>query len=104
MKVFEIRVTDTDEKNDVATMEYISEEPDRTADDVMELIGKAVNYQNELEFQCGDRFIVIFPCSDDEGYMYDCYKSREAFEAGEDSDDGGQCTGTINDALEMALN
>ena len=103
-KVFEIRVTDTDDQNDFATMEYLSQEEDASADYVMERIGNAVNYQKELEFHHGDKFVVIFPCSDDEGYMYSIYKSRAAFEADEDSIDGGQCTGTINDAIEMALN
>jgi len=104
MEIFEIRVLDADDKNDMATMEYVAQEEDRTANDIIELVGKSLNYQNELEFQHGDNFIVIFPCSDDEGYIYDIYETREAYKNDEPSIDGGQCTGTINDALEMALN
>lgn len=104
MKTFEIRITDTKDSNDFATMEYITQDAEKSADDVMETVGKAVNYQTELEFHHGEKFVVIFPCSDDEGYMYDTYASKQAYEDGDESEDGGQCTGTINDALSMALN
>lgn len=103
MKTFEIRVTDTSDNNNFATMEYITQSPEKSADEVIELVGKAVNYQNELEFYNGDKFVVIFPFSDDEGYMYDTYASKQAYEDGDESEYGGQCTGTINDALSMAL-
>lgn len=101
-KKFEVRVTDTDNDNDLSTFEYITGEDSTTADDVMEKVHRAINSEHELEFQAGDKFIVIFACSDDEGYYYDVYASREAYEQGNDSY-GGQCTGTLSDAIEMAL-
>lgn len=104
MKTFEIRVTDENDDNDLSTTTYISEEPEMSADYVMERIEQAINYADDIRFMHGERFIVISPASDDEGYMYDIYPSKKAFEDDEDSLDGGQCTGTISDAIEMAIN
>lgn len=36
------------------------------------------------------------------GYRYDFYKDARAFESG-DNDDGGCCTGSKNEAIEMAM-
>jgi len=50
--------------------------------------------------------IAIYPTSnDDGGYCYDIHASEdlEAIANGErDAEDGGQCTGNIQDALDMA--
>lgn len=45
--------------------------------------------------------IRIYP-TEQGGYMYDVYESDAVDEDIEDSDDGGQCTGTYANALEMA--
>ena len=69
-----------------------------------EAVRKAdIPYEIELKFQCGNYYYHIFTACD-EGYMYDRYNSKADFENGVDSTDGGQCTGTLNNAIEMALN
>ena len=50
----------------------------------------------------GDEFIEIDEHSEG-GYYYSIYPSREAFENGEEDIEGGVCTGSLSDALEMAL-
>jgi len=35
--------------------------------------------------------------------MYDIYRYKEDYENGKDSLDGGQCTSTLSNAIEMAL-
>jgi len=45
--------------------------------------------------------IRIEESSNEEGYVYDLYKDDEAFEEN-NSFDGGLCTGSFDDALEMA--
>lgn len=60
--------------------------------------------QFPLTFNNGDRYVVIDEAIDGEGYMYDVYESKAAYEADEDSVDGGQCTGSLSDAIGMALN
>lgn len=47
--------------------------------------------------------ITIQESTQEEGYIYDIYTcTPEDIEAGADSEDGGLCTGTIEDALTMA--
>ncbi len=36
------------------------------------------------------------------GYMYDIYKNAQAIEDNDDSIDGGLCTGSMLDAIDMA--
>lgn len=58
----------------------------------------------DLEFSTPEgKFITISPAIDGEGYMYDIFKSRQAWATAQASIDGGQCTGTLSDAIEMAL-
>ena len=45
--------------------------------------------------------IRVYEASDG-GYMYDVYKG-DAVDEDAESDDGGQCTGNMQDALEMAV-
>jgi hypothetical protein len=104
MNTYEIRITNENDSSDFATTAYISQEPDKTTAELIELVEKAINYQNDLEFTTNNTFFTISAAGDDEGYMYNMYESQDAYENGADAIDGGQCTGTINDALTMALN
>lgn len=58
-----------------------------------------------LEFQHNTRYIVIDEHSEG-GYSYDIWNSKEEYENDdiEDSIDGGICTGTLSNAIDMALN
>lgn len=105
MQTFTITVQDTQNKNNFAIAQtYYTEDDEKTPEAIVETIERAINSRHELEFQDGDRFITISPASDDEGYFYDVYESKEAYDQNEDSVDGGQCTGTLSDAITMALN
>lgn len=101
MKIYEVRVTNTEDANDFATMEVTRSDDEETAGVVLDIMSRGM--ASELAFDCGSGYVVIFEASDGEGYMYDRYTSKKAYEAGEDSEDGGQCTGTLSDAIEMAL-
>ena len=47
--------------------------------------------------------ITINRASDEDGYLYDIYLATpEEIESGADSEDGGMCTSTIAEALDMA--
>lgn len=69
--------------------------------DIKRFIEQALNYQDTIEFENGTDWIVIEPASD-EGYMYYVYDKQD-FLDGKDSRDGGQCTGTLSNAIEMAI-
>lgn len=106
-KTFEIRVTDTNNDNDFCTTEYSTQELETGAGDIMGRIEHHINHEG-VRFAYASKFIVIEPASDDEGYMYDIWESEKAYlrneEDGEgESIDGGQCTGTLSDAIGMAL-
>jgi hypothetical protein len=101
MKEYNIVITNTEEKNDFSTQEYYTEEG--TAESLMEIVRQAVGFNGALKFSHGDRYITIEDASD-EGYMYEIYSSRQAYEDGDESIDGGQCTGTLSSAIEMAIN
>ena len=57
----------------------------------------------DVRFKVGEQYVVIFEASYGDGYMYDLYDSKEDYENDVESLDGGQCTGTLSDAIEMAL-
>ena len=46
--------------------------------------------------------IYIFPSSAEDGYVWDVYKDDYAYDEGE-CFDGGVCTGTFEDTIELAL-
>lgn len=102
MKTFEVRVTNTEDANDVATFEINRTDESDTADTVIDLVGRGMT--GEIAFNCGTKYVVIFEASDGEGFIYDVYASKKAYEEHEHSEEGGQCTGTLSDAISMAIN
>lgn len=105
MSNYEIRVTNEEDDNDFATLpHYIEhgEEEGTTAEDVLGIVNAALNYGKTVQFRDGERYVVIEPT--EEGYMYDMYSSKKDYEDGKESEDGGQCTGTLSDAIDMAIN
>lgn len=60
--------------------------------------------QIELKFWAGGRFVHIYPSSDeDANWVYDIYQYEWEEEEGSDAIDGGLCTGTLSDAIQMAI-
>ena len=101
MKEYEIRVTNTEDPNDFATDTYYDGN-EATADDIIGVVNKALALKEALIFKCGNMVIVIEEASNESGFYYTCFASQKDYE--EDNDmDGGLCTGTLSDAIEMAL-
>ena len=98
MNTYEIRITNTTDDNDLATIIAKASDPQSLA----QFCSEAIHSNAEVAFQHGDRYIVIFEASD-EGYMYDIYGSQDDYINDRDSLDGGQCTSTLSNAIEMAL-
>ena len=100
MNTYEIRITNVDDHSEFTTHEVMASELQ-----VLNLnVKHAVESKGDgVQFQHGDRYIVIEEASD-EGYMYDIYTSKKNYELECESIDGGQCIGTLADAIEMAIN
>jgi len=62
-----------------------------------------VKDMNSVQFTRGGYFYDIDEYSEG-GYYYSRYTSEQAYEDGEDDEDGGLCTTTISNAVDMALN
>lgn len=59
----------------------------------------------ELTFSNGKEYVHIYPsCDDDANWAYDIYASKEDYANEEEAVDGGLCTGSLSDAIEMAIN
>lgn len=100
MNTYEIRITNKDNDSDFSTRETQS----TSLGAVDAIIEEAISRTDlEVAFHHNDCYIHIFAASD-EGYMYDIYESKEDFENAKDPIDGGQCTSTLSNAIEMALN
>ena len=103
MQKFQIIVTDGD-ASDLAGTYYYSQDDNRTPQEIVDTINRAIASNHYLAFTHGSNYITISPCDDDEGYYYNIYESRTAYDNEDESIDGGQCTGTLSDAIEMAIN
>ena len=98
MNTYEIRITNKADDDDFCTEEAES----TSCEALMDIVKSGFN-SSEVEFHYGKKYIVIFAASD-EGYIYDIYASKEDYENdSHDSLDGGQCTSTLSNAIEMAL-
>ena len=97
MNTYEIRVTNTQDDNDFCTQQVESSDISALTDLIAD--GYKVS---DIEFNYNGKYIVIFQASD-EGYMYDIYKDKWCYDKGLKSLDGGQCTSTLSNAIEMAL-
>ena len=62
----------------------------------------SMNIEKGVKFEHNKQYIVISEASD-EGYIYEIYPSKKDYEKGNPAWDGGQCTSTLSDAIEMAL-
>jgi hypothetical protein len=102
MITYEIRVTDNEDASNFATLEYVTDDQ-LPAGEIIDLINRAIDHNDGLEFQCGKLFVTINAAADQHGYMYDIFASKQAYDSGEDAIDGGLCTGTLSDAIAMAI-
>jgi len=99
MNTYEIRITNKDDDNDFCTEEVQS----TSLNAISSIVQEAISFkETELEFEYNGKYIVIFEGLE-EGYMYDIFASKQARDECEDSLDGGQCTSTLSNAIEMAL-
>ena len=98
MNTYEIRITNKADENDFETTEVESSD----SSSVMDIVKSGYASVPNIAFQYGKKYIVINEASG-EGYMYDIYRYKEDYENGKDSLDGGQCTSTLSNAIEMAL-
>ena len=99
MNTYEIRITNKADENDFETTEVESSD----SSSVMDIVKSGYASVPNIAFQYGKKYIVINEASD-EGYMYDIYQSKADYESDNiDSEDGGQCTSTLSNAIEMAL-
>ena len=97
MNTYEIRVTNTQDDNDFCTQQVESSDISALTDLIADGYGIS-----DVAFNYNGYYIVIFAASD-EGYMYDIYKDQWCYKKGLDSLNGGQCTSTLSNAIEMAL-
>jgi len=97
MNTYEIRVTNTQDDNDFCTQQVESSDISALTDLIADGYGIS-----DVAFNYNGYYIVIFAASD-EGYLYDIYASKTAYDNEEESLDGGQCTSTLSNAIEMAL-
>ena len=98
MNTYEIRITNKADENDFETTEVESSD----SSSVMDIVKSGYASVPNIAFQYGKKYIVINEASD-EGYMYDIYKDKWCYDKGLKSLDGGQCTSTLSNAIEMAL-
>lgn len=97
MKKFEIRITDYDDNAELYTVDLYAE--DFTSAQM--IIDDALTTK-VVAFYHGDNYILIEDYSEG-GYYYARYQTKEAYENGEDDIDGGLCTSTLSNAIEMAI-
>jgi len=102
MNTYEIRITNVDDHSEFTTHEVMASELDVLNSNVKQAIESK---GDGVQFQDGYRYVVIYEASD-EGYMYEIWDSKADYENDdiEDPQDGGQCTGTLSDAIDMAIN
>jgi hypothetical protein len=68
-----------------------------------ENLEKTANYSDELSLVNEDGEYIVITQNSEHGYNADLYTSYEAYHNDEDAIGGGLCTGTLKDAIEMAI-
>lgn len=99
MNTYEIRIVNVEDKNDLSTFEI-------TADDIETLsnnLETVANYAQTLTLELSDGTYLNIDQNSEHGFNADLYASEQAYDDGEDPIGGGLCTGTLSDAIEMAL-
>ena len=100
MQEYEIRITNKKDDSDFCTFDVLAEDTATLSDN----LESAANYSCEIELELKDGTILEINQNSEHGYNANLYKSRKSFDAGDDAIGGGLCTGTLSDAIEMALN
>jgi len=99
MNTYEIRITNTDDSNELHTFTVTAEDIATLAN----IVERTANYSDELELDLENGEVIAISQNSEHGYNADVYKDRKAFIDGDDPIGGGLCTGTFSDALEMAI-
>jgi len=99
MNTYTITITDNDDKSELSTFEV-------KAEDIATLTSNleaAAHYDQTLDLELADGTFLSIDQNSEHGYNADLYASEEAYNNGEDPVGGGLCTGTLSDAIEMAI-
>lgn len=99
MNTYEIRITNTDDASEFQTFTVTAEDLATLASNLED----TANYCGHVELELIDGTIVECDQHSEHGYNANLYENREAFENGDDPIGGGLCTGTLSDAIEMAI-
>lgn len=100
MNTYEIRITNLEDANEMSTFTV-------TAEDMVTLLENletTANYSEEIELELIDGTVLEISQHAEHGYNANLYENRTAFEDGDDPINGGLCTGTITNAINMAIN
>jgi hypothetical protein len=99
MNTYEIRITNTNDDNNFQTFTVKAEDITTLTNNLEE----AANYSGSVELELVDGTFLECDQNSEHGYNANLYESKKAFENGDDPIGGGLCTGTLSDAIEMAL-
>jgi len=99
MDTYEIKITNTSDASELHTFEVTAEDLATLAD----ILERTASYSDELELDMEDGEVIEISQHSEHGYNANAYENREAFDRGDDPIGGGLCTGTLSDAIEMAL-
>lgn len=92
-------MTNKEDQSELHTFEVTAEDLATLASN----LENTANYCGHVELELIDGTIVECDQHSEHGYNANLYENREAFENGDDPIGGGLCTGTLSDAIEMAI-
>ena len=99
MNTYEISIVNVTDKSEISTFEV-------TAEDIATLsinLETVTNYAQTLELELADGTYLHIDQNSEYGFNADLYGNLASYENGEAPVGGGLCTGTLSDAVEMAL-
>lgn len=100
MNTYTITITNPDDKSELSTFEA-------RAEDIATLTSNleaAAEYNQTIELELSDGTFLSIDQNSEHGYNADLYESPAAYKDGADPIGGGLCTGTLSDAVAMAIN
>lgn len=100
MNTYEIRITNITDLNELHTFDVTVENTITLADN----LETTANYSEHIELELKNGTYLEIDQHSEHGYNANLYESKEAYNKGNDPISGGLCTGTVSDAIKMALN
>jgi len=99
MNYYNITITSENPEEDSITFQVTAEDITILADN----LERTANYSDELTLTADNGEHIVITQNSEHGYNADLYESKEAYENDSDAIGGGLCTGTLKDAIEMAI-